>query len=150
MRVVTTKTIEAPPSTVWRVLTDLDRWSEWNPHIFQAAGQPVVGEKLDLTMWQGAPAASAAKNKTQRFRPTVVASDMNSQLVWKGRLGGVPGLFTGRHSFELTEVAEGTQLVHSEEFSGVLVRPLTKMLAHLPDTFAAVNDKLAERAEAAS
>ena len=148
MRVETKKTINAKPEQVWAVLTDLDKWSEWNPHIFQAQGIPAVGEKLRLNMWQGAPEASAAKNKTQKFSPTVVASVENQEFAWVGRLLGIPGLFTGRHSYELTEVAGGTELTHSEDFSGLLVRPFTKMLAHLPDTFAQVNDALAERVEA--
>ena len=150
MRVEATKTIDAKPEEVWAVLTDLESWSEWNPHIFQAKGNPAVGEKLDLTMWQGEPDSSALKNKTQRFKPTVVTSVENSQLAWEGRLAGVPGLFTGRHSFELSEVPGGTKLIHSEDLSGILVRPFAKMLAHLPQTFAAVNDKLAERVEGAA
>ncbi len=148
MRVETTLTIKAKPQAVWEVLTDLERWSEWNPHIFDASGKPAVGEKLDLTMWQGEPAASAAKNKTQRFKPTVITSIQNSQLAWQGRLAGIPGLFTGLHSFELVEVGGGTQLIHSEQFSGILVRPFAKMLAHLPHTFSLVNEKLAARVEA--
>ncbi len=25
--------IEAPPETVWRILTDLERYGEWNPFV---------------------------------------------------------------------------------------------------------------------
>lgn len=147
MRVETNKMIDATPAQAWAVLADLDNWSEWNPHIFEAKGKPIAGEKLELTMWQGEPKASAAKNKTQRFKPTVISSVENSELVWEGRLAGVPGLFTGRHHFDLTEVDGKTQLTHSEDFSGILVRPFSKMLAHLPQTFASVNDEFAKRVE---
>lgn len=148
MNIETSRTINASPAEVWRVLADLEKWGEWNPHIFNAGGKVKAGERLDLTMWQGEPAASAAKKKTQRFKPKVISADENKELIWEGRLGGIPGLFTGRHCFELRETAEGTVLTQSEEFSGVLVRPFQKMLAHLPQTFALVNDKLAERVEA--
>lgn len=41
---------------------------------------------------------------------------------------GVAGLFDGRHRFELTGTPQGTHLVQSESFSGLLVRPLRGFL----------------------
>ncbi len=53
------------------------------------------------------------------FKPTVTESKEGKALEWLGSLG-VRGIFDGRHRFELTETLEGTKLVQSEEFTGVL------------------------------
>ena len=38
--------IDASPEAVWSVLTDLDRYPEWNPFITAASGVVAVGERL--------------------------------------------------------------------------------------------------------
>ena len=64
----------------------------------------------------------------------------------------MPGIFDGRHRFELEPIDENrTLLRHSEHFNGVLVRFMRKSL----DTqtlagFEAMNQALAERVAAAS
>ncbi len=50
-----------------------------------------------------------------------------SVFEWLGHLL-VPGVFDGRHRFELFPTATGTRLVQSESFSGLLVRPLRRWL----------------------
>ena len=63
---------------------------------------------------------------------------------------GLPGLFDGRHRFELTETESGTQLVQREWFSGVLVRPLRRWLdGSTRAGFEAMNDALRRRVAAA-
>ena len=39
-------TIDAPPETVWEVVTDLAQYAEWNPFIVSAVGEAAVGERL--------------------------------------------------------------------------------------------------------
>ena len=60
-------------------------------------------------------------------RPTVTASKPASVFEWFGHLA-VPGLFDGRHRFDLVLIPSGTLLVHSESFGGLLVRPLHRSL----------------------
>jgi hypothetical protein len=86
--------------------------------------------------------------KAMTLKPTVTASDPSRKFEWLGRLG-VPGVFDGRHTFELEETESGSHLVHSEQFNGVLVRLMRKSL----DTatlqgFHDMNDALKVRAEA--
>jgi hypothetical protein len=68
---------------------------------------------------------------------------------WLGRLA-LPGVFDGRHRFELTPTRSGgTVVTHSEHFTGVLVPVMRRSLDK--DTvagFAAMNTALKRRAEA--
>ena len=53
--------------------------------------------------------------------PAVVAVDANRKFAWKGKLL-ISGLFDGRHEFILEPTSDGgTNFVHREEFSGILV-----------------------------
>ena len=41
--------IQASPEKVWQVLTNLEKYPEWNPFIHHAIGSAKVGEKVDIT-----------------------------------------------------------------------------------------------------
>jgi len=140
----TTIEIDAPPADVWAVLTDLDRYDEWNPFIVSSAGTVAAGERLTNRM-------QPPGGRATTFRPTVTEVEEGRVFEWLGRLL-IPGVFNGRHRFEL-ESLEGnrTLLRHSEEFTGIMVGFMRKSL----DTrtlagFEAMNRALAERATAGS
>ena len=140
-QICTEITIEATPEDVWNVLTDLDSYDEWNLFITSSAGRVVVGEQLTNRM-------QPPGGKAMTFRPTVTVADHAKTFEWLGRLF-VPGLFDGRHRFDLTEVAPGkTRLVHSEQFSGLLVRLAKKSLdTSTVQGFEAMNETLKKRVE---
>lgn len=134
--------IEAPPQRVWAVLTDLEAYGSWNPFMVSSEGEPVVGHRLVNRM-------QPPGGRAQTFKPTVTVVDPPRTFEWLGRLG-VPGLFDGRHRFDLEPAGDGcTRLVHQESFSGLFVRMLRSTL----DTktrrgFELMNDALKARAEA--
>jgi len=131
--------IDAPPADVWAALTDLDRYAEWNPFITEAAGVAEVGERLKNRM-------QPPGERAITFRPEVTVVEPDETFEWLGHLG-VPGVFDGRHRFALTELPDGrTRLVQSEQFSGLLVRPMRKRLdAGTVAGFEAMNEALAAR-----
>ena len=132
--------IDAPPSVVWQVLTDTAVYSEWNPFITQVSGSLEVGSTLSVRM---APAGGRAVT----IRPVVTVVDEGRELRWLGRLL-VRGVFDGEHRFQVSSLPDGrTQLVQSEQFSGVLVRPLGRMLATTQQAFVSMNVALKARAE---
>lgn len=134
--------IDAPPATVWRVLTDLARYPDWNPFITSAEGTVAVGERLTNRL---EPPGGTAMT----FRPTVTEVEEGGVFEWIGRLG-VPGLFDGRHRFELVAEGDRTRLIHREHFGGVLVPLMKKKLDTATRTgFEAMNAALKERVEAA-
>ncbi len=134
-------TIDAPPETVWEMVTDLDQYAEWNPFIVSAAGEVAVGERLTNRM-------APPEGKAMTFKPTVTEVDTGQTFEWLGRLG-MPGVFDGRHRFDLSPTPDGgTRLVHSEKFSGVLVRFMRKSLdTQTRQGFEVMNTALKTRAE---
>src|SRR5687768_1962 len=112
--------IDAAPETIWAVLVDLSRYAEWNPFIVEAEGRAEPATRLRLRM---CPPAGRAMT----LKPRVTVVEPGRVFEWVGRLG-VPGLFTGRHRFELQPIATGTRLVQSEQFTGLLVLFVSRML----------------------
>ena len=135
--------IAAPIDAVWRTLTDLAAYPDWNPFIISAQGRAEVGERLTNRM-------QPPGGRGMTFRPTVTVAEPTVTFEWLGHMG-LPGIFDGRHRFELTASEDGGTLVsHSEQFDGILVRFMRSSL----DTgtmagFVAMNDALKARVEAA-
>ncbi|GIE91532.1 SRPBCC domain-containing protein [Actinoplanes regularis] len=129
--------IAAPPEDVWQHLIDLRAYRAWNPFITEAAGNVAVGERLTIRVQAG--------DRASTLRPTVTVADPGRVFEWIGQIG-IPGLFSGRHRFELAPNGTGCRLVHSETFHGLLVRPLRRSLETATRAgFEAMNDALAHR-----
>ncbi|MEL7157160.1 MAG: SRPBCC domain-containing protein [Actinomycetota bacterium] len=134
-------TIDATPTEVWAVLTDLASYDSWNPFVVAAEGRVAVGERLVNRL-------QPPGGKAQTFKPTVTVVSPPSTFEWLGRLG-LPGIFDGRHRFDLTPTADGgTHLVHQEFFSGLLVPLLRSALdGRTRHGFELMNQALKARAE---
>ena len=134
--------IAAPVETVWETLTDLSAYPDWNPFIVSAEGRPEVGERLTNRM-------RPPGGKARTFTPTVTVVEPLVTLEWLGRLGP-PGIFDGRHRFDLAPTEGGGTLVtQSEQFDGILVRPMRRSLdTQTMAGFGAMNAALKARVEA--
>lgn len=139
-RLSATIDIEAKPGEVWGVLTDLETYEEWNPHIPDGRGAPVIGETIELRMVAGG-------DRRMTMKPTVTEAIPGEAFEWLGHLG-IRGVFDGRHRFDLEPVSGGTRLTQSEEFTGFLVPLLSGMLdTSTRPGFEAMNLALKERVE---
>jgi hypothetical protein len=135
--------IAAPPEAVWAHLVDFPAYRDWNPFIPSAAGTAEAGRRLNLRMRPPGGRAVPIRPRVTEVRP-------NGVLEWLGHLG-VPGLFDGRHSFELTGLPDGgTRLVQSETFTGILVPLMGSTLDRTRAGFALMNEALRERAGTAA
>jgi len=134
--------IDASPARVWAVLTDFDRWSEWNSVLLgmKLRGPLQVGTKAKLTINLGPPLGK----KQLPVQLKVVSKD--HELTWGG---GVAPLMVVRHGFRLEPTAAGTRVVHAEIFSG-LGGPLVLRLVEkgLHASYERLNQRLRERCEA--
>lgn len=133
--------IDATPEAVWTVLTDLRSYPDWNPFITSAEGDVAEGARLVNRL-------EPPGGKPMTFKPTVTEVDDQRAFEWLGRLG-IPGVFDGRHRFELVPTGERTRLVHTEHLRGVLVPFLKRSLdTNTVAGFEAMNAALKDRAEA--
>ena len=82
------------------------------------------------------------------MRPTVTEVREGRVLEWFGKLL-FGGLFDGRHRFELIPEGGSTRLVQSEQFSGMLVPLVKKLLADTEREFERLNLALKKRVEQA-
>lgn len=130
--------IRADRETVWSILTDFEKYPEWNPFIKSVTGEMKVGSRIKIRL-QG-----------MAFKPVILTYDKNSEIKWLGSLF-FKGLFDGEHRFKLTEIKEGTTLFEqSEKFMGLLVPLFAKSLdTDTKQGFQQMNEKLGQIAEEA-
>jgi hypothetical protein len=131
--------IDAPPTAVWAVLTDLSRYPEWNPLFREASGQVATGRRIRLR------SLHPANGRMMTVKPKIIVADPSAELRWAASL---PGIMSGEHRFTLTPAHGGTLLEQSETFRGLLVAFSGKTLARTEAGFRALNEALKKRAEA--
>lgn len=106
--------INAPLNRVWAELTDFNSYPDWNPFIKKLVGSLGKGETIEVRI-------QPEGSEPFIFTPKILQYEENRILQWEGRFL-LPGIFTGRHSFELVAVGPGkTQLVQKEDFNGIMV-----------------------------
>ena len=109
----TTFAVAASAETVWAVLVDFDRWSEWNPSVPSISGDAELGSTLTMTL--AMPGRPSAKVKA-----TLTEVEPQRRLCWHGTIGG-DWLFAGTREFDIDPQPDGTVLVtHVETVTGAL------------------------------
>ena len=104
--------INAPPERVWNILTDTDKFSEWNPFIRSVKGKLAQGESIEVVL---------GEEKTMTFRPTILELTPNRTFRWLGKMF-VGGLFDGEHIFEIEPLdTNRVRFVQREKFNGILI-----------------------------
>ncbi len=132
--------INAAKERVWDTLMDFESYPDWNPFIQRATGIPAIGEMLEIYL---KPPGGIGIT----INPTVTVSDPGKEFRWKGNLG-ISGLFDGEHIFELRPTDRGCNLIHREEFTGILVTPMLAVVGNKTrQGFADMNAALKQRAE---
>jgi hypothetical protein len=134
--------IQASPEKVWQILTDLDKWPDWNPFITRAIGKAQLGEKVDITAGSGP--------KAMVLHCTVTNAEPNRELAWKYHVG-LPMLFQGEHSMSIEPLGENrVRFVDREVCNGLLVPLQAKNIdTNSKRGFEAMDQALKARAEQA-
>jgi len=139
--ITTTLEIDSPPEQVWDVLIDFPSHERWNPFFSRVVGAAVVGESITITQRKGG-------GDGMSFTPTIREIEPNRILRWKGKLL-IKGIFDGEHIFRLDTLDGGrTVLHHSENFSGILIPLMGKVLADTERGFTDFNTALADEVAA--
>lgn len=132
--------IAAGPPVVWSLLTDLERYPEWNRYSPRVTGKVAVGE----VVWVEAH----LDDEVQRVKNVVLSVKPEKELCWQSA-GWYGFLARGTRCRNLSKTANGgTLLVHHEIMSG----PLAWLIEHLyreriERGIKLVDDSVAARAE---
>jgi hypothetical protein len=127
--------ISAPPEAVWAALLELAGGAPWSPGLRL---RPWTGTALHEG--NGAWLNIVLFGLPLRV-PVRVEAASPHRLCW---IGGPPGLFRGRHFFELRKIDGGTELIHGEDFSGFALPLLWSwMQPELDRMYRAFNEALA-------
>lgn len=133
-------TINREPSRVWEILTDFEKYPEWNPFIKSISGDKFRGGKLEVEL-------EPPEGKRMKFNPDVLAYEENKELRWKGKLW-FKGLFDGEHYLILNDNHDGTTtFIHGEKINGLLVPFVGPTLTKTRFGFEFMNLALKERCE---
>jgi hypothetical protein len=102
--------IAASPEVVWEVLTDFDRWPEWNPEVKSMSYEGPL-EPGSVFRWKAGPGTIVS---------TLEEIDRPRYVRWRGRTMTIGAI----HEWRLDERDGGTRVETEESFSGVLARLL--------------------------
>jgi hypothetical protein len=112
--------VKAPASKIWSVVSDLDRWSSWNPLYPQASGTLRIGAKLNLT-------EAVPGQPHDQISPQVVDWAPDTQILWRDKtFGGFVKRLRYLEIEKLTE--EGCIFANGEIYEGFAVRFMSKSL----------------------
>lgn len=140
-QVTTQIAIDAPPERVWSAFTDFETYPQWSRFIKSISGELREGSRLIVRL-------GPADSNGLTFKPRVSEYREGSLLEWLGHLV-IPGIFDGRHRFELTRTSDGNTLfAQSETFGGITIPFVTSSLAGMSRSFDAFNASLKARVEA--
>jgi len=134
--------ISAPPSKVWPILTDINKWQEWSPIIKASRGEASVGSELTIAM-----IGKEEGEDGPIYNPIITELNEPEQLRWQAHM--LTGfIFTNYKVFELEETSSGTRLIHKEMFKGLLAPIFCgKMEEGVPPMLNAMNRALKQIAE---
>jgi len=111
--------VEAPPTAVWRVMADVERWPEWTPSIRRARW-------LDgATLTKGSRARLRIAGSPVESTWTVTSFKAERSFTWESRV--MPGVVTVA-DHELTPADGGTRVVLRVTFTGPLAPVVAPML----------------------
>ena len=117
------RSIPAPPQTVWDLLTDAGSYADWNEAILSIEGPIALGNKVKLV---------SVVNSKRTFSLKVDVMEPPGRMVWSD---GMPlGLFKAVRTYLLEEREGGTEFSMTEVFSGPLSGLMTKAIPDIRST----------------
>jgi len=134
--------ISAPPSKVWDIIADINKWQEWSPIINYSEGETSVGSELSITMMSKEEGKDGPK-----YSPKITELVEPNRFRWQAHMLA-DFIFTNEKIFKLEETKTGTHLTHTETFKGLLAPVFcSQMEKGVPPMLNSMNKALKEQAE---
>ena len=102
-------TINAAPDKVWNVLTEMDKYQNWNPVMELLEGTVQAGNKVRYKFTQD-------ESTTSEIGATVLQVVPNKLLNQKG---GIPLVLTFNHRYVLESTGNSTRVIIHEDYTGI-------------------------------
>jgi hypothetical protein len=112
--------ISTDSQKVWDVLKDFDSYPDWNPCLLSVTGEKSIGAILTISI-------NPDYFINKRFKATLLDYSKEKGIRWYGR-SRIPHFFSGNHTFRILPTASGVTFIQQEEFNGILVPLLQRML----------------------
>ncbi len=107
-------TIEAPRETVWRILTDFESYSRWNPLMTTAEGDARLGAHLEVDL-------QPPDSDVQELSPEITVLRPNRKFAWMSR-ELLPGVSDREYEVILEPLGdERVRVVMHKRFEGILI-----------------------------
>ncbi len=101
--------IAATSEELWKIITDISAYGDWNPVFITATGELKVGNKVSYTFSQDGTDQTT-------ISAAVISIETNRLLEQRG---GIAGLLTFQHQYLLETEDDGTKLVIHEDYRGI-------------------------------
>jgi uncharacterized protein YndB with AHSA1/START domain len=111
--------IAAPPEVVWDVLTDLERWPEWNPAVKSMSFDGPLAPGSEFR-WKAGPGTIVS---------TLQHVEAPRRVSWLGRTMSIKAV----HEWRLEQRDGGTYVETEETYTGLLARLLRGQLQQTLD-----------------
>lgn len=132
--------INAPVPHVYRILSDFERYPEWNPFVTRVRGPLTVGQQLAVEL-------SLPEGSSYDLAVQLTQVRENAEIRWRARYGAA-WLLSLDHFFQLSELPGGkTRAVQGQDFSGFLLRFAARSLTLSARGCVYLNQALKKRAE---
>jgi len=130
--------INASGAHVWNVLTDFEKYEQWNPFIHRIVGEPKEGSTIKIQL-------RTPGGKNRQYEPVITKLDRGRELRWVGK----SMLLTGEHIFAIEErQADNILFIQREIFGGLLTAFFGRSTHRdIEAGFRQMNEALKERAE---
>ncbi len=130
--------INASARRVWDIISDFSGYSEWNPFITRALGEPEEGSKITIDV-----RTPAGAHRT--YNPRVIKAEPEKELRWVGK---VPGIMSGEHTLIIERLGSNrVRLANNEVFGGLLSSFFGGSIKDIKAGFEQMNQALKKRAE---
>ena len=109
--------IKAKPEKVWEVMSNIDKWADWNINIKnpQTLSELAVGSKF---RW---------KNNGSNITSTIHTLNENSMIGWTGKNFAAKAI----HNWYLTPTENGTKVRTEESMEGFLMSLMKKKMSEI-------------------
>lgn len=132
--------INASSHIVWKILTDFNDFSRWNPFIKEIAGNQQEGSRIEAFI-------KPPNSRGLKIKPVILAYRPEKELRWLGKLW-ISKLVDGEHSLIIDQIDENNVLfIQKEKFTGLFVPLLSNMLKDTKSGFEIMNQALKDEAE---